>query len=203
MKISANEYFPFLVDNLEDLIKTKEPLWHPLGFTSCLIEEVKNVREIRVNYWPLHQRRTKNPDWPIHTHRYHLSSMVLAGSVEDIQYVTEDGSSDHIYEVRYSGKDSEIKKTSNRISLKENICNSRKAGEVYEVERGVFHQSYVGMGESAITLVALSNFSDVNPLVVGQEGSEFYPYERKSFSADHFWSKVRLAVNAISSAENT
>lgn len=197
MRISASEYFSFLVDNLEELSKTKQPLWHPLGFTSCLIDEVKNVREIRINYWPLQERRTKNPDWPIHTHRYHLSSMILAGSVQDIQYDTEGGNTDHIYEVRYSGKDSEIKKTNSGISLKENTCISRKTGEVYEVAKGVFHQSYVGMEETAITLVALSDFSDVNPLVVGQEANEFYPYERKPFSANNFWSKVSHAVNSI------
>ena len=68
---------------------------------------------------------------------------------------------------------------------------------MYEVAKGVFHQSYVGMEETAITLVALSDFSDVNPLVVGQEANEFYPYERKPFSANNFWSKVSHAVNSI------
>lgn len=86
MKAEFSDTLNFLHENLENFSSTLVPLWHPLGFVSCVIDELPSSHVVRVHYWPKSQRRVKNPDWPIHTHTYRLRSLVLAGEVRDIQY---------------------------------------------------------------------------------------------------------------------
>lgn len=197
MKIEAADQVAYLAEQIERLSQECQPLWHPLGFASCVIKEIKGHHTIRVHYWPPNQRRTKNPDWPIHTHSYHLSSFVLKGSVRDIQYEVTDGDDHYVYEVRYHQGNSEIIKTDKIASISESINTTQTARCQYHVSRGVFHQSRVDFSESAVTLVALSEFGNDPPLVLGAPGDYRYPYDRTSFDKVAFWSEVRRALASI------
>lgn len=194
MKIEARDHLDFLRQNIGHLASSIQPLWHPLGFASCVIREIKGDHTLRVHFWPSKERRTKNPDWPIHTHSYALSSLILQGRIEDIQYKTSEGNEYIVYQVAYSKLNSEIIKTQECVEIFETTTLIRSAGEQYSVERGVFHQSKVDFNSSAVTLVAISDFSNEPPLVLGRPGEIRYPYDRTPFDRDLFWSNVRDSI---------
>lgn len=198
MRINARDFCDWVAENIEEFSQKCVPLWHPLGFVSTVIAKVNGSHTLRLHYWPKNERRTKNPDWPIHTHSYSLSSLVLAGKVEDFQYELEAGLQYSVYEVRYFGGDSEIVRTNRTVSVAKAARNIHSPGTQYRVERGVFHQSRVPYGESAVTLVALSDTSSDPPLVLGKTGDSRYPYDRTCFDPDTFWTAVRIAMNAES-----
>ena len=185
----------FLLDNIDTLAVSIQPLWHPLGFVSCVIKENPGELTLRVHYWPPNDRRTKNPDWPVHTHSYALSSLVLLGNIEDIQYDIIDGEKYSIYKVSYFNGDSEISNTNRKTSILKYTSEMRTEGQQYRVERGVFHQSSVKLSESAVTFVALSESSSEAPLVLGDNGDNRYPYDRMPFNQEVFWSAVRYAIS--------
>lgn len=197
MKINAFDNLNFLLDNIDCLTIDIQPLWHPLGFASCVIKKDISNFILRVHYWPTNMRRTKNPDWPIHTHSYTLSSLVLNGSIEDIQYETAPGDEYTLYKVAYINEDSEIINTNKKINIFKKISKIRTKGDQYRVERGVFHQSNVKFTESAVTLVALSEPSNEAPLVLGKSEEFRYPYDRTPFDKELFWSAVRYSIEDL------
>ena len=199
MKINAVDHLSFLEDNIYQLSQVSSPLWHPLGFVSCLISSKKGDYDIRVHYWPSGDRRTKNPNWPIHTHSYALSSLVLTGKVRDIQYRMVDGSEHSAYKVNYFDGGSEILKTGTTMALSESVNRIHGSGGQYSVEQGVFHQSLVELNEKAVTLVALSEMSGNPPLVLGTDAEVRYPYERVPFDRNTFWTEVRDAIASMRS----
>lgn len=134
---------------------------------------------------------------PTHTHAYDLSSLVLAGSVHDIQYEEETGTAYRVYSVVYSGADSKIEITDRMLSAKKVVDEYHVAGEGYIVPVGRFHQTSVPVDKTALTLVVLSNFQDTKPLVLGEVAAHHaYPYDRTPFDRRRFWSAVEEAMGA-------
>jgi len=194
MRIDASSKLNFLRENISELAVSAQPLWHPLGFTSCVIQDIPNVLKARIHYWPKNERRVKNPNWPIHTHVYELSSLILHGCVRDIQYDLLEGEEHKVYSVSYSGENSAIEQTDRRLSISSSVDSVRSIGDEYHVPAGVFHQSVVPREKTAITLVVLSNFSDCKPEVLGNDGDQSYPYERKPYDRSIFWDQVNKAL---------
>lgn len=194
MQTSILNSFAFLHDNLDRLASAVIPLWHPLGFVSCVIDESPEKYVTRVHFWPPGERRVKNPDWPIHTHSYALRSLVLSGAVRDLQYRIETGDQWCIYTVNYYEGGSEIVRTSEKVNAVPEVDEIRHAGAKYEVPRGIFHQTQVPPDQAAVTVVSLSNHGPDTPKVLGTEQAEKYPYDRIQFEPNVFWNAVREAV---------
>ena len=195
MRINAVDHLDFLLENIDTFATSIQPLWHPLGFVSCVIKVIPSELTLRVHYWPPNDRRTKNPDWPVHTHSYALSSLVISGKIEDTQYKTTDGEQHSIYKVSYLNENSEIRCTGKKTNAFKCTSDIRTEGEQYRVERGVFHESSVKSTESAVTFVAISEPSSEAPLVLGEDGGQSYPYDRTPFDREEFWSAVRDAIS--------
>jgi len=193
MQTSIQDAFDFLSSNLEQLASNVVPLWHPLGFVSCVIDE-SPTHVTRVHYWPPGERRVKNPDWPIHTHAYALRSLVMSGAVRDLQYRVEPGEQWRIYSVNYYDGGSEIVRTSESVSAVPEVDEIRNAGEQYEVPRGVFHQTHVPHDQATVTVVLLTDHVTDAPKVLGVKQAKKYPYDRVAFDAAVFWKAVREAV---------
>lgn len=194
MKAEASDLLVFLRDNLRALSSDVVPLWHPLGFVSCVIDEVPDKYVARVHYWPNGERRVKNPDWPIHTHSYTLSSLVLDGCVRDLQYRRTEGDEWCVYSVNYFNGGSEINRTGESIDLITNLDELRSAGDQYQVARGIYHQTQVPINQSAVTLVLLTNHGSDAPKVLGSALANRYPYDRIPFEANRFWGAVEEAM---------
>ncbi len=195
MKTNASSQLPYLRETISQLASTAQPLWHPLGFVSCVIRNKEKQNTTRVHYWPKNERRCKNPDWPIHTHAYDLSSLVLEGGVRDIQYRQKAGSKYAIYSVSYVGHDSSITRSDQYTSIETLVDKFREVGEEYSVPMGAFHQTLVPIDEMAVTLVVLSNFGNADPLVLGAAAEKSYPYDRVQFNKLVFWNRVRDAIS--------
>lgn len=196
MRTSLDECLGILSDCVDDFSVKPQPLWHPLGFVSCIIHKSENGDAVRVHYWPEGDRRTKNPDWPIHTHSYNLRSLILYGSLKDIKYKVSDGHDSTVYEVRYSGDNSEILRTDRSLKIDGKVVSERNAGDTYDVLRGVFHQSQVAINSIAVTLVVISEIANDVPLVLGEGGDSFYPYDRLPYDKDIFWSAIKMALQS-------
>jgi hypothetical protein len=190
MKIEARSKLQFLRDNFARLPQQAHPLWHPLGFVSCVIDTIDDVSTTRIHLWPSGERRTKNPDWPIHTHRYHLSSLILSGRVRDRQYRIVDGKDYSIYEVEYFNYDSSIRENSRRASAVLIADEIYDAGQQYSVSAGIFHQSIVELDSTALTLVVQSEITQEAPIVLGKASGQTYPYDRVEYDGKAFWSTV-------------
>lgn len=187
MKIEIPDLLSSLRENFGSLAANLVPLWHPLGFVSCVIDEVSSSHIARVHYWPEGERRVKNPDWPIHTHAYRLESLVLAGAVRDLQYRVQSGTEWCEYSVNYYSGGSEIVRTPNEVDTFAEVDELRRSGSRYEVPRGVYHQTLVPHEQSAVTLVLLTDHSSDAPKVLGSKLAERYPYDRISFDRERFW----------------
>ncbi len=196
MKSEAISQLSYLRDNISELALTCQPRWHPLGFVSCVIREQEKEFTTRLHYWPKFERRTKNPEWPIHSHAYDLSSYILEGRVRDMQYRLRSGADYTVYTVSYAGDNSVISASNQRVSVEKVIDEVRQAGEEYSVSIGSFHQTEVFLDETAISLVVLSNFCDVNPVVLGSAGKESYPYDRVEFDKIAFWDRIDGVIRA-------
>lgn len=197
MKTEASSFVPYLASDLPHLRRTCTPLWHPLGFVSCVIKDDANEATVRVHYWPKGERRVKNPDWPIHTHTYDLSSFILAGRIRDLQYRVRSGEALTVYEVSYYCGGSEIVKTDAQLDLDIVVDARRVAGEQYHVPRGIFHQTHVPVSETAVTLVALTGFGSEAPRVLGAPDQARYPYDRRAFDTQRFWDAVEQSLLQI------
>lgn len=194
MKTEASDLLAFLRENLRALSSDIVPLWHPLGFVSCVIDEMPGNYVARVHYWPNGERRVKNPDWPIHTHSYTLSSLVLDGCVRDLQYRKAEGNDWRVYTVNYFNGGSAISKTGESIGLITDLDELRSAGDQYQVDRGIYHQTQVPASQSAVTLVLLTNHGSEAPKVLGSALESRYPYDRVPFDAHRFWNAVEKAI---------
>lgn len=194
MKTEIPDLLSFLRENFGSLSADLVPLWHPLGFVSCVIDEVSSSHIARVHYWPEGERRVKNPNWPIHTHTYRLQSLVLAGAVRDLQYRVQPGTELCEYSVSYYSGGSEIVRTPNEVDTFAKVDELRLPGSRYEVPRGVYHQTLVPHEQSAVTLVLLTDHGSDAPKVLGTKLAERYPYDRVSFDRERFWDAINNAL---------
>ena len=194
MKTNTYSQLTYLRENFAEIALACQPLWHPLGFVSCVVRREGEEFTTRIHYWPKSDRRTKSPDWPIHNHAYELSSRILYGRVHDMQYSLKEGTDHALYSVSYSGEDSTIKCTSKKTSIEKVIDRIHETGMDYSISRGSFHQTHVPKDESAVTLVVLSDFGGNKPLVLGAIEGNCYRYDRDFFDKSAFWSRMRDVI---------
>ena len=188
----------WLLDHFQD-IKDTDVLWHPLGFCGATIERGSDYH-LKVHYWPKGDRRPKTPNWPIHTHRFELESLVLAGKITDVQYRTDKAGSDwNQYAVEYIGdekRNSSWTDACKHANLTEISQTTFQAGDKYRVAKGTAHQSVVSETVATLTFVKTWDRSPEGPIVFGNEqGGDFF-YERNKFKTELFWSQVRKAISA-------
>ncbi|MEX0810278.1 MAG: hypothetical protein WD044_16250 [Dongiaceae bacterium] len=177
-----------LLGSLKEL-RGIQPLWHPLGFVSCFLKNESSHR-IRLHYWPRNDRRPKSPDWPIHTHTFRLESLILYGQVVDRQYELVSGDDYTLYQVEYMGENSKVSETTVRCGVKLRQELIRNEGETYIVDSGSFHETFVGAGDEALTIVECTEFLSDAPYVVGKRGSQVIGYRREEYDRTKFWNRV-------------
>ncbi|MTI52175.1 MAG: hypothetical protein FH757_11160 [Alcanivorax sp.] len=185
--LNNNEICPHeLIERLLD--KKHEFLWHPLGFLMCRVSRQGDL-SLRVHIWPGHKGYQQTPALLIHDHLFHLKSWVISGEVENKEYAVENNGKDHaIYEARYDGDKSVLKKTnvycSKRLTKKA-IC---RAGSSYEVSSGVFHESQSLSNRTTLTVCETLDEIAGPPRVLGSvEGLLSYNYHRKLATKDEIF----------------
>jgi hypothetical protein len=158
--------------------------WHPLGFVHTQLES-NDEYSVRLHIWPPGTRKAKSPDWQVHNHVFALTSRVLVGSVlnktYDILDVDQRGAAKQLYEFKYSDAGSELLPMQRYVSVSCASTHRYEVGDIYNVPRGVFHESIVEGSQLVATLVKTDFSVAVAPLVLGEldlQGRRRYEYRR-------------------------
>ena len=152
---------------------------HPLGFLACTLL-TEGTRKLRLHYWPLAGGAQQSPECQIHDHLFEFKSWVLAGKVENIEYVASpEGREFSIYQAEYFGNRSTLIKTGATLRLAELNRRTFGVGSAYAVRAGVLHETVRVGAESAFTALVTNDVSSSAPMVCGPLGGrERYVYER-------------------------
>ena len=151
--------------------------WHVLGFIH--INLVSAGREtLRLHLWR-HVLGTESL-WSIHNHSYELTSLVVAGCLQDRRFsvVPDPEALNQLYEVRYRENGSERIKLDRRIRCMEVGHYERETDETYGIPLGVFHSSLLTADcPAAVTIVQTGCPTKSRPRVVGTaDGAQVYDY---------------------------
>ena len=130
--------------------------WHVLGFIH--INLVSASREtLRLHLW--RHGLGREPLWRVHNHSYELTSLVVAGCLEDRRFnVVPDPNAPHqLYEVRYSENGSKRIKLGRRVRCTEVGRFERATDETYGIPLDSFHSSLLTTDwPAAVTIVQTS-----------------------------------------------
>jgi hypothetical protein len=155
-------------------------MWHPLGFIHVKFVDAR-FANWRLHLWPLRGNPQK-PFFEMHNHIFDLSSLVIAGKLENTTYAIDgDSQATHsIYEVRYTASGSTLARTQCPVRCRLDSRATKKAGQTYGIKRGTFHSTRRLGGNAAISFVTMSNTVSTPPLVLGQlRGDQRYEYVRR------------------------
>lgn len=180
-------------DLIESIIENNyQFVWHPLGFAMCRVARWEGV-SLRVHVWPNHTGFQQTPAWLIHDHLFHLKSWVICGEIENQEYTIELNGQDHaIYEARYEGEHSILKKTNIYCTKIINKKSVYPKGSVYEVPSGVFHESQPLSNRTTVTVCQTLDEATASPRVLGSiEGLLSYAYQRKHVTNDEICELAR------------
>lgn len=158
---------------------------HPLGFIACTLLN-EGTRKLRLHYWPTTGGAQQSLDCQIHDHLFNFKSWVLAGSVENIEYVASaEGAEYAAYQASYEENRSTLKKTCSTQRLIENSRSIFHSGSSYSVQAGTLHET-VRLGNlSSFTVLITTDVSSSAPLVFGPlNGSDRYTYVREELSEE-------------------
>lgn len=154
---------------------------HPLGFIACTLL-VEGKRKLRLHYWPLTGGAQQSPECQIHDHLFEFRSWVLAGAIENVEYILSPSGEEFAeYRAEYSGDHSILTKTGKRLRLAEHSRCTYSAGSTYAVKSGVLHETVLVGNQPACTILLTNDVSASAPLVLGPlSGRDRYVYERKT-----------------------
>jgi hypothetical protein len=134
------------------------PTWHALGFVHCKLLQT-DQGTLRIHIWPKKLRNDAEQKYKIHDHIFSLKSFVICGQVKNKTYELKepekiDKDNYSLYYVDYLESGSRLYTTGERLQphlISETTVQQR---EIYNVERGIFHESLVSENELVATLVA-------------------------------------------------
>lgn len=158
---------------------------HPLGFVQAKF--IEDTTEFRLNIWGSRLSRRKEPDWPVHTHRFDFESKVVAGQLCDTRLELEDkvDGSLFVHTVIYEGARSFLQPLDNcgRIVTR-TIESVYSAGDRYSMGSAEFHYS-VPITQLCVSLMKIGRSSISPALVIGdrvfeRDLPEYYPEELPS-----------------------
>lgn len=183
------------------------PLWHPLGFVSCVVFKENNI-VTRLHYWPKDERKPKKPNWPIHTHIFKLSSLILSGSLRDVQYHRFPGNDYAAYQVQYMGEDSILVEKGEKCRIGIVRDSILYPHGFYYIEEGVFHESKVDLHQETLTLAQCFEYSSDEPIVLAPvtecAGSDVssLQYIRQPYNSGLFWERVGSLIDVFLRSED-
>lgn len=130
-----------------------EPLTlHPLGFH--VVKVSSGPDDLRLHFWK--PGGVDQPGYEIHDHIFDLESRVIEGAIRHRLYTAAaDPKGPYaVYSVDYSGTESRLAKTDERVLLYQELEEVFTAGDTYSVKAGKLHDAEIeGFGSTAMTLV--------------------------------------------------
>lgn len=169
-----------VVEALRGLPAGPAAVWHPYGFFVLKVALLNDLGTLRLHVWPAGERRAQLPLWPVHCHRWHLASYVLAGEIENVWYQAEPGGAHPLYACTRVDGASVMTRTDALVSVREVGRQRLRAGSDYVVGIDTYHATSVDPSTFTATLALTRLDSDpYEAFVVGRrEGDARYVYPR-------------------------
>lgn len=149
-----------LLDNTIDRLSSMDCHWHPNGFAVFPINKHHELGILRLHIWPDNVRITRPDDAPIHTHVWHLCSLILVGTYIETLYEKsgvespEDGEY-HSATIDYL-RDKDSVKASRKAFLRQITTTQDRRGEFHMVPADVPHETHIEEGSFVATLMITS-----------------------------------------------
>lgn len=192
-------------DAARDAIKLLEsntshftPTWHALGFVHCKLLQT-DQGTLRIHIWPKKLRNDAEQKYKIHDHIFSLKSFVICGEVKNNTYqLKEPNESDKpnysLYYVDYLNSGSRLYTKGERYQP--NLITETKVQrrQIYNVERGVFHESIVSENELVATLVATYDHTNETPRMLGAFEGQGDIFRGKINFPQHEWRDLLVKV---------
>ena len=160
---------------------------HPLGFIHAVLARNKGYA-LRLHVWPDAHRYEQEPFWPIHNHKFDLTSRVLIGSLTNSEYAvirTSEKTIYQLYDVTYGAGTSKLLQSAIQVVVKRCYSKHAVAPSVYSVKAGAFHDTFVPRGVFTATLALTKDaLPDADVKTVGDsQGHAEYEYIRSEIDA--------------------
>jgi len=153
--------------------------WHPLGFVVCTLF-VDGPLKARLHVWPVDGARSQGSSCQIHDHVFDLTSRVLLGCIENIEYANDPRGGTHArYAVEYKNDVSILERTGDTVNLSLSRATLHEQGSQYRVAAGQLHQSRRAGLMPAVTALVTRDVSGNAPTVIGPlDGPVRHEYRR-------------------------
>lgn len=189
------ELFNYTKDNIVHF----SPMWHAIGFIHCQLFSCEKGN-LRVHIWPKNKRDNSEQKYKIHDHIFSLNSYVVCGEIENTNYeLIEQKNSQkrsyQLYKVKYHTDGSSLHPSNRFFEIKNESKIITAKGEIYGIERGIFHDHKIKLQNFTTTIVATYNHNDTAPRMLGdpQNRSKIFR-KRVSFPLDQ-WQE--LLINTL------
>lgn len=170
----------FLVREIKTWIKRTNPicLMHPHGFLVTLLGQDQKG-EWRFHLWPTGARPNIGMPAKIHTHNKHIESRVLQGEINNVLYTVKRATfpiGDPLYEVDYCGDryraetTNSLRRTDLRVVATPQSYDTITKGEIYQINRDLYHEARISEEHATATLVYMHNASASPVRVIGIDG---------------------------------
>ena len=171
------------------MVPTAAVARHPYGFLIIRLDSSIEKAEVRFNVWLKHDRVEQQPNWPIHSHEVAMSSYVMQGALENINWPEPRiGFGDPLYLASYTKTSSILTRSELRVTEGRPFSEMVQAGTQYEVAKGMFHATQIPDDAGCTTLCVFHAEEWGTGTVLGRDGHapriEFHRFAVAPESAD-------------------
>lgn len=150
-----------LLDDAIQRLSSLECHWHPKGFAVFPINNHHKLGMMRLHIWPDTGRITRPDDSPIHTHVWHLCSLILAGTYTETIYEKSVAESTECREYHSATidylRDRDSIAPSSKAFLRPVTTTQDSRGEFHTVPADVPHETHIAEGAFVATLMITSH----------------------------------------------
>ncbi len=180
----------------------RKPRLHPNGFIQL---DLKSDSSVRLHIWPSSLPKAQKTNHPIHDHVFDMSSTVLQGELQNINYTFTPVKEKVLFKTEYKlfqalpiGKTKNTKLVPSPMPsgiLKETRNGYVCSGEEYKIPKGVLHLS-VPVTSLVATVMLKENIDKGSPYVAIPVGVEpDNDFKRESVPLDILWKEIAIMTD--------
>ena len=165
-----------------ELLKSIDGIWHPNGFAVFHLNKTHHLGNLRLHIWPENERVTRPNGATIHTHAWHLCSLVIRGSYAETLF--ESAQPGELEAKKYFSASIDYLRDQNAISnprlsiLKPTVTATVRSVEFHEVAASIPHETHIPNKSFTATLLFTSPPVAEEVLVYSDGEVQMGTYER-------------------------
>jgi len=160
--------------------------WHPLGFIDIPLTQRSSLTKLSIHVWHPRFSKAQKPYQICHSHGWHLSSIVLTGSLQNEIFEVQDNPRGHarIHEIGYHGSTSYSSATSRRVTAAIAETEQYSIGDTYTLPSDQYHWTSTP-NSLLVTLMCSDLTHETQSYVVWPWSQQsVYRYDRETCSPD-------------------